>query len=351
MQRRMEICRVWINIFLFNSLFSCLNSLQFLKKKQIRYASQIIEFNKRIFSHQRQQKLYPRMIDWIFEMTTIILEIFDDDENFWNLDGIQNFLIIYTAFEFWQFYEWILSKHPIIKISNANLFVYYHKLLEIDIKNLFSIEKINYTIICQRWFYFSLRIYKIQKKNSQLNIYLFMTAAIFSDSSTRFAFFSSSFLTFFSLACFVFNSFAFNCSEIFFFLSFSSLVLKTCSIKAFLLLKTLPLTLRYNSWYICLSSFFASLYFFNNLLKICNLLIQCILVGALASLVPLLEPKPCALPLNLAIFLNLALNLEWTATGFLTMTPSLMSFLIPAPKLMVKGIIQSKNLVVEGSYW
>ncbi|MFS7987314.1 hypothetical protein Hanom_Chr11g01021011 [Helianthus anomalus] len=58
-----------------------------------------------------------------------------------------------------------------------------------------------------------------------------------------------------------------------------------------LFLKTLPFTFMYMSWYICLSIFLASRYLRSNRLNTLILLIHKILVGNLASLVPLRLPK------------------------------------------------------------
>nr|AFK43718.1 unknown [Lotus japonicus] len=82
------------------------------------------------------------------------------------------------------------------------------------------------------------------------------------------------------------------------------------SIKTLLFLKTLPLTFIYMSWYMCLSIFLDSLYLRSRRLSTRILLIQRILVGSLASLVPLRLPYPECRPFLLASFIRRARDLE-----------------------------------------
>ena len=60
----------------------------------------------------------------------------------------------------------------------------------------------------------------------------------------------------------------------------------------------------------CLSIFLLALAFLSNLLNTLNLLIQIILVGNLAFLVPYLFPKPVCLPFDFAYLTFLILDLE-----------------------------------------
>jgi len=82
-----------------------------------------------------------------------------------------------------------------------------------------------------------------------------------------------------------------NWSDKVFSLAFSALDLWMLSIKTLLFLKTLPLTFMYMSWYMCLSIFLDSLYLRSKRLSTRILLIHRILVGSLASLVPLRLPS------------------------------------------------------------
>lgn len=101
---------------------------------------------------------------------------------------------------------------------------------------------------------------------------------------------SSLLASFLSLLALFFARLASNWSERVFSLAFSALDLWILSISTRLFLNTLPLTLMYMSWYICLSIFLASRYLRSKRLNTRILLIQRIFVGNLASLVPLRLP-------------------------------------------------------------
>ena len=81
-----------------------------------------------------------------------------------------------------------------------------------------------------------------------------------------------------------------NWSERVFSLAFSALDLWILSMRTLLFLNMLPLTFRYMSWYMCLSIFLASRYLRRRRLRTRILRIHRILVGSLASLVPLRLP-------------------------------------------------------------
>lgn len=85
-----------------------------------------------------------------------------------------------------------------------------------------------------------------------------------------------------------------NWSDKVFSRAFSALVLWMLSINTRLFLNTLPFTFMYISWYMCLSIFFASLYFLKRRRRTRMRLSQRILEGNLASLVPRLLPKTTA---------------------------------------------------------
>ena len=75
------------------------------------------------------------------------------------------------------------------------------------------------------------------------------------------------------------------------------------------------------------------LYLFRSLLRTLILCIQRSFWQVLASAVPFLLPNPLCLPFLLASLLALTRDLEWTATGFLITSPSLISFLMLAREL------------------
>merc|ERR1712179_399306 len=75
-------------------------------------------------------------------------------------------------------------------------------------------------------------------------------------------------------------------------LAFSAFFLWMNSMRTLLFLNTLPLALRYNSWYRWRSIFLASLYLFKSLLRTLILAIHIPFWLVLASLVPFLFPKP-----------------------------------------------------------
>ena len=83
----------------------------------------------------------------------------------------------------------------------------------------------------------------------------------------------------------------------------------------------------YKSWYRCLSIFLLARYFFNNLRSTLCLLIHKTLTGILAFAVPFLLPGPECLPFLRASWRSLTRALEWTATGFPMIKPSLINFL------------------------
>lgn len=72
-------------------------------------------------------------------------------------------------------------------------------------------------------------------------------------------------------------------------------------------------------------------------------------LGIRALAVPFLLPKPQWRPFLLASVFFRTLALEWTATGFLIISPSLMSFLMFWPKTLTK--MNTSSDIKEYSYW
>mmetsp|Transcript_11941 Transcript_11941/g.16184 ORF Transcript_11941/g.16184 Transcript_11941/m.16184 type:complete len:221 (-) Transcript_11941:60-722(-) len=106
----------------------------------------------------------------------------------------------------------------------------------------------------------------------------------------------------------------------------SALVLWIASIRTRLFLKTLPLTFRYISWYMCLSIFLPSRYFLRSRRRTRRRRIHSTFVGRRASRVPLRLPRPACLPLRLASKALRVRAREWILVGLRITNPSFTNF-------------------------